>query len=135
MGLPDPLPLGPVEVTVRAKDYSGNTTDTTTTITVVDTTPPLLTVPEGITLTAESNAGISVNNSNIQSFLKAATAIDIVDSAPEIRHDAPDFFPVNTTIKVTFTATDASGNQATASFRTLWGNKDVPGAITATRLR
>ncbi|WP_304329255.1 PxKF domain-containing protein [Candidatus Culexarchaeum yellowstonense] len=97
------FPLGETIVTWTATDASGNTATATQKVTVVDTTPPTIEAPD--TLTVLVNAPKSVLNGR-------ATATDIVDPNPTLTNDAPDFFPLGTTI-VTWTATDASGNTAT----------------------
>src|SRR6266849_6259201 len=53
--------LGTTTVTYTATDQSGNQSSCTTTITVVDTTPPSITCPAPITAEATSPAGAMVN--------------------------------------------------------------------------
>ena len=95
--------------TWTATDNCGNFTTATQTVTIQDTTPPVLTVPEDIVVKQETPAGTVVE------FV--VTAADICDAAPAVVCDPPSgsTFPVGTTT-VTCTATDASGNVATASF-------------------
>src|SRR5205085_54431 len=50
----------------------------------------------------------------VQAFLSTAVANDIVDPHPNVTNDAPPVLPIGTT-KITFTATDASGNSTSAS--------------------
>ena len=74
-----------------------------------NTTPPVLTVPADITVEGNTTGGADVT-------LPAATADDIVDSAPGVSCDQTSgFFPLDDTT-VTCTATDASGNSSSASF-------------------
>jgi len=71
-------------------------------------------VPADRVITTRSSSGISASADVIANFLEAATAGDLVDDAPVITTDVPDLLPLGTTV-VTFTATDGSGNRATAS--------------------
>ena len=76
---------------------------------MVDTTPPVLTVPAGITVEEDTTGGADVT-------LPEATATDIVDPAPAVSCDqSSGFFPLGTTT-VTCTATDASGNSSSGSY-------------------
>ncbi|MBA3261149.1 MAG: HYR domain-containing protein [Thermoleophilaceae bacterium] len=76
---------------------------------VTDTTPPVLTVPTGITVNATSLAGARVTYT--------ASATDNLDPTPEVicNPTSGSTFPIGTT-KVTCTATDGSGNKTTKSF-------------------
>jgi len=77
--------------------------------TIVDTTPPTLTLPSDITDILAGRAGAPVTFS--------ATASDILDPSPAVSCSAKSgaTFPVGTTT-VTCTAIDAAGNKATGSF-------------------
>jgi hypothetical protein len=94
-------------VTCSATDSGGRTGSASFTVTVVDTTPPVLTVPADIAI--QSSSAVPASNSAIQDFLRAATATDIVDQAVEISHNAPATFPLGTTT-VIFRAEDDAGN-------------------------
>jgi hypothetical protein len=104
---PEVFPLGDTVVTWTAVDDSGNETTATQTVTVVDTTPPSITAPEGVSAEQASAAGTAV-------ALGAPTVADLCDASPDITNDAPAVFPLGDTT-VTWTATDASGNSATAT--------------------
>ncbi|MCP4284353.1 MAG: PKD domain-containing protein, partial [Gammaproteobacteria bacterium] len=93
------FPLGTTVVTWSATDTAGNTGSATQSVTIVDTTPPLITAPAGITIASGGNIG-------------TATASDIFPVT--LSNDAPSSFPVGNTI-VTWTATDTSGNTVTAT--------------------
>jgi hypothetical protein len=108
------FPLGSTRVGCTASDTSGNTAVAFFTVSVVDTTPPKLTAPAGIAVTADSASGTSRTNATVAAFLSAAVATDLVTATPTITTNAPDMFPVGTT-QVVFTASDASGNKATAT--------------------
>ena len=109
---PESFPVGTTVVTFTATDASGNQATAQATITVVDTTPPLITVPGGITVEGNLAGGADKGNSAIQGFLDVAEATDLVDPSPEVTSNAPDLFPVGDTV-VTFTATDSTGNRST----------------------
>ncbi len=106
---PSLFPLGPTTVSCSATDAAGNEGSESFTITVVDTTPPVVTVPADITTEAASAAGASVAFS--------ATADDIVDGGltPVCTAASGSTFPLGPTV-VTCTATDASDNDGSASF-------------------
>ena len=119
---PSFFPLGDTTVTWTAKDASGNSATATQKVTVVDTTPPSITAPAGKTV-----EGNTVGGANGVS-LGTPTVLDIVDSSPTVTNDAPSFFPLgDTTVK--WTATDASGNSASA-IQTITVVDTTPPAIT-----
>ncbi len=101
------FPIGTTTVLVTAKDAAGNATSGNFTVTVRDTTPPTLIVPPDVTVTQMGDGGTPV-------VLGQASATDICDPNPTVTNNAPALFPVGTTT-VTWTATDASGNQATGT--------------------
>jgi hypothetical protein len=76
---------------------------------VADTTPPVVTVPVGLTTDATASVGAVLSY--------AASATDDVDGAVPISCSPPSgsTFPIGTTT-VTCTATDAAGNGASATF-------------------
>jgi hypothetical protein len=98
------FPLGATTVTFTASDCAGNTATATQTITVVDTTPPVVTPPAA--LTAEATGSCTAVTTG------TATATDYFPVT--IGSNAPTCFPLGATV-VTWTATDANGNKATAT--------------------
>jgi hypothetical protein len=99
--------LGTTTVTVTARDAAGNSSTKTFTVTVRDTTPPVLTVPGAIT--KEATAPLT------PVALGTATAVDLVDGPVTVTNNAPAAgFPVGMTT-VTWTAVDSRGNKATAT--------------------
>ncbi len=98
--------LGTTTVTYTATDQSGNQSSCTTTITVVDTTPPSITCPAPITAEATSPAGAMVNPG---SALASDTAGPVTITGPAVGT-----YPLGTTT-VTYTATDQSGNQSSCN--------------------
>ena len=103
---PDSFPLGETTVTWTATDSSGNFATATQTVSVVDTTAPSITVPSAIQVEA---TGIEGNLADIGTST-ASDSVEIIS----IINDASDSFPLGETI-VTWTATDSSGNFATAT--------------------
>jgi hypothetical protein len=102
-----PYALGETSVTLTVTDPSGFSDSCTATVSVVDTTAPTLTPPSAATAECASASGTAV-------ALGAPTVSDACDSSPMITNDAPAVFPLGTT-SVTWSATDASGNVATAT--------------------
>ena len=101
--------IGVTIVTCSATDSHGNTTSGTFTVTVQDTTAPVLSLPADITAEATSAAGAEVTFT--------ATATDAVDGSVAVISAPPSgsTFPLGTTT-VDCSATDAHGNTATGSF-------------------
>ena len=98
--------LGETTITWTATDTSGNSASAIQTVTVVDTTAPSITAPDSVTAEATSA------DSNIV-VLGNPVSSDLVDT-PSISNDAPDVFPLGETT-ITWTATDTSGNSASAT--------------------
>lgn len=100
---------GEYTVTYTATDSMGQTSTCTTTVTVVDTTPPTITCPANITESCANSDGAVVEFT--------ATASDNCDSSPTVTCTPPSgsLFPVGT-MPVTCTATDESGNSSACSF-------------------
>ena len=99
-------PLGVTTVTFTATDDSGNAVSKSMTVTVVDTTPPELTVPDDVVIEQATLDGTVVP--------LVATASDICDADVEITDDGLAIYPLGATM-VTFTATDDSGNAVSKS--------------------
>jgi protein gp37 len=79
-----------------------------------DTVPPVVTAPVDIYVSAVDVYGTPASNTLIADFLGRAAANDAVDGAIVPTNNAPATFPIGTTL-VTFTATDAANNTATAT--------------------
>lgn len=108
------FPLGTTVVTCTATDDAGNSTVKTFSVTVVDTTPPTLTVHEPIIVEQTSQCGTPCTDPQLASFMAGAAATDICDAAPAVSNNAPAVFQLGTTI-VTFAAVDFSGNTSSAT--------------------
>jgi len=91
--------LGQTSVTATAADSAGNVGTRTFRVTVADRTPPVLTVPPGLTIRACAQPNIG-----------QATATDSV-GFPTVTNDAPAVFALGTTY-VTWRAVDPSGNES-----------------------
>ncbi|HET7499079.1 MAG TPA: HYR domain-containing protein [Candidatus Eisenbacteria bacterium] len=106
------FPTGVTVITWTATDPSGNATSATQAVTVVDNTPPTLSVPPSVSFGTGPNAticGLTVTDA----MLGAATASDNC-SVTLTRTGVPagNLFPTGVTA-VTYTAADPSGNTVT----------------------
>jgi len=99
----EPFSLGDTTVTWSVEDTDGASDSDTQTVTVVDTTPPDITVPEGFMAIANTDGGWAGD-------LGEATATDVCSDV-EISNDAPDVFPLGDTT-VNWCATDGEQNQS-----------------------
>ncbi|MCL6456426.1 MAG: HYR domain-containing protein, partial [Gorillibacterium sp.] len=98
------FPLGTTKVTWTARDTSGNTTLGIVTVTIKDTTKPVLKVPADILLEAAAiRTPVDIGK---------ATAMDIFNVT--VASDAPADYLIGTT-QVTWTATDANGNMSSGT--------------------
>jgi len=112
------FPVGSTTVTYTATDRSGNTATDTQIVTVTDNTPPVVTAPADVTLfTGPGASSCGVTVSNLDGTLGTGTATDNCPGVGAvIRTGVPsgNNFPVGETI-LTYTATDAHGNSASAT--------------------
>lgn len=107
------FPIGTTVVTLRVSDGMASDTDTVS-ITVQDTTPPVISCPVNITVECTGDLGVQADDPQLAPFFGGVSATDLCDNTPTITNDAPAFFPLGETI-VTFTATDDFGNLSTCS--------------------
>ena len=108
------FPVGTTVITYTATDAAGNARTATQLVTVVDDTPPSVSAPSAVTAVALPSAdgcGVTLDDD----ALGAAVATDNCAGVTVARSGVPagGFFPIGTTV-VTYTATDAAGNTATA---------------------
>ncbi|MBZ5560623.1 MAG: HYR domain-containing protein, partial [Acidobacteriia bacterium] len=105
------FPIGATVVTCSSTDAHGNTAKQSFTVTVRDTTPPVLVLPGNFTTDAPATGGTSMPAS------WAATATDVVDGAVPVvcAPSSGSSFNVGTT-SVTCTATDHAGNASAGIF-------------------
>lgn len=123
------VPLGFSFISCHATDAAGNGSSAGVGITVVDTTPPTLSLPANITAAAANVSGANV------SF--TATATDTVSGSltPACAPSSGSLFPVGATT-VNCSAADGAGNSATGSFSVTVtappaGTPRITGAIAA----
>lgn len=102
------FPWGTTSITWTATDASGNTATATQLVIVVDTEVPVITAPANVSVSiappATSASGVVLGTPVYGDNVPGAT----------VSNNAPSVFPLGTTV-VTWTATDASGNFATAT--------------------
>jgi large repetitive protein len=105
------LPLGTTSVSCTATDGSGNSAGGNFSVTVKDTTPPVLNVPGGQTVEATGPSGAVVSYSGV-------SASDTVSGnlTATCSKGSGTAFPLGATT-VNCTATDGAGNSRTGSFR------------------
>jgi YVTN family beta-propeller protein len=105
------FPIGTTTVACTATDGAGNTATASFTVSVVDTTPPVISnTPANMTVGATSSAG-ALASYTLPTANDAVSGIVPVICAPL----SGSVFPIGTTT-VACTAKDAAGNTATASF-------------------
>jgi hypothetical protein len=120
------LPVGNSIITMRAKDPCGNMRICQYTVTVKDTSGPIINCPSDIT--------VSCNGSTLPAATGSATAIDICDATPTITYSdvtttASNNCAFGYRIIRTWKAEDDSGNTACCN-QTIDFTDDVPPAIT-----
>ena len=109
------FPLGVTTVTCTATDRSGNVASGSFKVTVADTTPP------AINLSSEVHVFVNtpVTAASVHDYLTGATAEDTVDKAIPVKYELKSALDTPGPKTVVFTATDKSGNTATAT-GTIW---------------
>ncbi|RLJ22431.1 hypothetical protein DJ031_00905 [bacterium endosymbiont of Escarpia laminata] len=124
---PDTLPLGDTTVTFSATDAAGNTGTATATVTMTDQSAPVIRAPNGLILFGDAVlGGVNRTQAQVENFLNGATAQDNVDAAPVLSNDAPFLLPFGTTT-VTFTTTDAAGNESSRTATVTVNNPEASG--------
>ena len=103
---PDLFYLGNTTITWTATDNFGNSANSSQIVTIIDTTAPTIIPPSDVVIEAQDS------NSNVVA-IGVADANDIV-GVISVENDSPDVFSLGDNL-VTWTATDASGNFATAT--------------------
>jgi len=101
---PATFALGETTVTWRASDSAGNEGSATQTVTVVDTTAPVIIAPQDINL--------QIDPANPSSLSLGAASVSDLFGPVSVTTDSPNSFSFGTTV-VTWTGTDANGNSGT----------------------
>src|SRR6185436_5061860 len=104
----DQFPIGTTTVHCQATDNAANQATASFTVTVVDTTQPVISVPANITVDATGPSGAVVGYA--VSATDGGTSLPVTCNPP-----SGSVFAIGTTT-VTCTTADAAGNSATASF-------------------
>jgi hypothetical protein len=117
-------PVGVTIIQYTATDLAGNTATAYQSVTITDTTPPVLTLPVQVTAQATGPSGATVTYT--------VSATDLVDGpvTPVCIPPSGSTFAFGTTL-VTCTATDAHNNQATGTFNVIVQN-NVPPTLSIT---
>jgi len=102
------FPLGTTTVTCTVADSSGSTVSASFQVAVVDTTPPVLSIPPNWTFVG-GNDGLPRSNPSLAVYLGRARTTDLVDPAPLLVVEAPDVLPLGPTA-VRYVAIDNAGN-------------------------
>ncbi|WP_462152936.1 immunoglobulin-like domain-containing protein [Pseudoalteromonas xiamenensis] len=110
-GSVDTSKLGSYTLIYNVSDAAGNSATATRTVSVVDTTAPVLTIPLATTVAATDASGTAATNTLVAAFLAGATANDALDGVLAVTNDAPAVLPLGANT-ITFEAVDSSGNRA-----------------------
>ena len=113
----DGFTLGNHTVRWTVEDGRGYTASADQNVTVTDTTPPLVSVPQDVVVQSET--------SPVAVAIGTAEAADLSGSQVTITSDAPSSFLFGVTV-VAWTATDAFGNVAVATQRVTVSNSGAP---------
>ncbi len=108
--------LGTTTVTCTAKDAHTNVGAASFTITVRDTTKPVLNAPAPATFSSGGASQLSKSDPKVAAWLAAASATDLIDGRVPVTNDAPEVLPLGVTV-ITFTASDQAGNVSTSQSR------------------
>ena len=107
------FPVGSTVATLTVDDGS-NTDSDDVSIEVTDSIAPSLSCPAPATVECSQFGGAPSDDPLVTVFLSGADVTDTCDANPILTHDAPALFGVGST-RVTFTATDHSGNSTACS--------------------
>ncbi len=113
---PATYPLGDTIVTWTATNGALLQTTGDQTVTIQDTTPPVVTAPTPITVEGNVLGGVAFDDSAVTTFLAGASATDDVDGPTAVTDDSltSGVYGVGVTT-ITFSSTDTAGNTGTAT--------------------
>jgi hypothetical protein len=100
------LPLGTFNYSLTVTDSANLSSAAGTSVTVRDTTPPVLSLSKSTVTAVIPTASATTMPVSLTGI---GSATDICDASPTISNNGPSLFPIGLT-NVTFTATDHSGN-------------------------
>jgi len=123
---PEVFPLGDTVVTFSIKDSSNNEATAQATVSVVDTTAPVISGADAaVTFAAVDASGTPSTDPELEAYGQGISATDAVDGVVEVSDDVPDVFPLGDTT-VTLTATDAAGNSSTTTIVVTIADQTAP---------
>ena len=117
--------IGTTTVTFTATDAAGNTSVCSVDVTVQDNQDPVITCPGSITQEADAGTCEATISNLVASFTDNCAGGTITNNYNTNGNDASDTYPIGTTT-VTFTATDAAGNQATCQTVVIVTDNEAP---------
>ena len=112
--LTDPFPLGTTTITWTATDGSGNTASATQRVTVVDSEPPVIHAPADVTAPTDPHAATAHVATGTATATDNSGSVTVNGSRTDCPCGLADPYPIGTTT-ITWTATDAAGNTASAT--------------------
>jgi hypothetical protein len=126
---------------LSVRNAAGNSSTQEVPVTIQDTTPPDLSIPDPLVITSDASEDIQSrlrsDDARVTAWKESIRATDIADEHPQVTCDLPlSFEPGLNRIK--FTATDASGNQSVADgfVMVLTGTRQAkPGRVASPRSR
>ena len=93
---------------------------------VGDPIAPVISCPADVSVSCTQPEGTPSTDQHLAAYLSGAVVTDTCDPAPKVTTDAPAIFSPGSTTTVTFTATDASHNQATCTSHVSVGTSCAP---------
>jgi beta-lactam-binding protein with PASTA domain len=98
-------------VTLTVTDASGNTSDCTFDVSIIDNTAPTITCPSNQTENGDASCQATLSD-----YTGLATVGDNCDASPTVTQSPASGTTISATTTVTLTVTDASGNSADCTF-------------------
>jgi HYR domain len=111
----NPFYVGDTTVLLTVTDTAGNTDQCTSTVTVVDNTPPFIFGCNSVVVECSALGGTSKEDIQLKPFFNNVVASDACDNFVSLENTAPDLFLVDVETMVKFTATDDSDNSVSCT--------------------